>query len=153
VSKTPRTDALNAELYADAMKRKRSPAAVQDPYERAITLCAELESELADARDDAKSWLYQCSDRVRDWDEMRARAEKAESELAEMKNPSDDILEVVLREQQCWVEESDPDYEGGVIVELGMSQKDADFLNQESLMAMRDQLRLIAIALDAARKP
>lgn len=47
---TPRTDALNAELYDDAMRRKVSRVPVQEPYERAIELCGGLERELAAAR-------------------------------------------------------------------------------------------------------
>jgi hypothetical protein len=54
-------------------------------YETLAFYTRYLQREIAEARDDAKSWSDQCSDRVKDWDEMRARAEKAESELADLR--------------------------------------------------------------------
>lgn len=44
---TPRTSALVRELCEDAMKRKAmGPIPVQEPFDRAINLCFQLEREL-----------------------------------------------------------------------------------------------------------
>lgn len=48
-------------------------------------LIIDCRKELIDVRSDAKSWADQCSERVKDWDEMRTRAEAAESELADLR--------------------------------------------------------------------
>lgn len=41
------------------------------------------EAEIADLKVDRDSWADQASDRVKDWDDMRQRAEKAEALLQE----------------------------------------------------------------------
>ena len=56
----------------------------------------DLRQAMMEMERDAKSWSDQCSDRVKDWDDMRQRAERAEAKLARLerilKNPSGSSL-------------------------------------------------------------
>lgn len=78
--------AKNARLIADAPDLAR--------------LAASQARELADLRADRDSWCNQAHDRVKDWDEMRQRAETAERALAAA-NERVRVLEGALIRSPC----------------------------------------------------
>ena len=110
-SETPETDAAYFLCYGDAPDypivvaefardlERRLRAAVTDCQqwrtwpiteiairnESVMEHLNDLEKRAEAAEADAKSWAAQCADRVKDWDEMRARAEAAERERDELR--------------------------------------------------------------------
>ncbi len=74
---TPRTDAIDSEPASATNKHEGWMVG----YYSLLSLALQLETELTAARLDAKSWSDQCSERVKDWDAMRERADAAKEEV------------------------------------------------------------------------
>ena len=73
---------MNADVEK-AVKRLDSTAlSLHKDWNTIIQALRDQEAEIADLKVARDSWADQASDRVKDWDDMRQRAEKAEAQLA-----------------------------------------------------------------------
>lgn len=88
---------------------------------RGRTICADderdrLREENKRLKESVECWADQCDQRVKDWDDMRQRAEKAEAEVERLRS----ALTEAIEEVECWagyVPEyflKKHDYEGGI---------------------------------------
>jgi len=112
------------ERYSDlcrSLERQRNALQVE---------LAATKRELADAKADAKSWADQCGERVKDWDAMRERAEKAARELAELRKSLDEAkVEFPLIECDIWSDRGHP----------AVSEKQAKSIRQAAIAIIAKQ--------------
>lgn len=78
---------------------------------------------------------------IRQLGRMALRSLDREGWVSVPKEPTKEMLDAALRSMGAYIEPYDPQYEEGVQVDCGMSQEDADHINEQQREALAEQYR------------